>query len=83
MFNNYFILKTIKRHAVSTDLSKLETKDLPDWLEPKKTQEDEASNYTQERIPTEELFKHRRSNSDKIIQDVNYIITNTVVSFYL
>ncbi|XP_012216411.1 fas-binding factor 1-like [Linepithema humile] len=70
---------TLERHAVSTDSNndKLETKDLPDWLEPKKTQEDKTSNYTQERtMPTEELFKHRRSDSDKIIQDVTNIQEN-------
>lgn len=63
---------------------KLETKDLPDWLEPKKTQEDKTSNYTQERVtPTEELLKHRRSSSDKINQDVSNIIDITVIFFYL
>lgn len=64
--------KTAERRAVSADSNrqKSENKEyLPDWLEPKQT--DKNSDYTQERH-TEELFnRHRRSSSDKIIQEVS------------
>lgn len=70
----FFILQVEERHTMSTDLSKqkIETKQyLPDWLEPKKTTEDKNSNYIQDKtMPTEELFsRHRRSSSDKIVQE--------------
>lgn len=75
MSNNVFlILKTAERRAVSADSNrqKAQSKEyLPDWLEPKRTAEDKSSDYAQNR-PTEELFnKHRRSSSDKVIQDVS------------
>ncbi|XP_018317647.1 golgin subfamily A member 4 [Mycetomoellerius zeteki] len=66
----------IERHTASADLNKqkLEIKEyLPNWLEPKKAPEDKKnSDYVQDRVtPTEELFsKHRRSSSDKIIQEM-------------
>lgn len=74
--NSVLILKTTERRTASADVNrqKPETKDyLPDWLEPKKTQEDKSSDYVQDKVtPTEELFsKHRRSSSDKIIQGVS------------
>ncbi|KAL6434459.1 hypothetical protein ACFW04_006100 [Cataglyphis niger] len=65
--------KTVEeRRTVSVDSSrqKFETKQyLPDWLEPTTITED--SNYIQDKIiPAEELFsRHRRSSSDKIVQE--------------
>lgn len=67
--------KTVEeRRTVSADSSrqKSETKQyLPDWLEPKKVTEDKNSDYIQDKItPAEELFsRHRRSSSDKIVQE--------------
>lgn len=78
--NSVVISKIIERHTASADLNKqkLEIKEyLPNWLEPKKAPEDKKnSDYVQDRVtPTEELFsKHRRSSSDKIIQEVSSII---------
>jgi len=70
------ILKAAERRAVSADSNrqKSENKEyLPDWLEPKKTAENKNSDYIQDK-PTEELFnRHRRSSSDKIIQEVSNI----------
>ncbi|XP_018397134.1 PREDICTED: golgin subfamily A member 4-like [Cyphomyrmex costatus] len=66
---------TTEKRTMSTDLDKqkLEIKEhLPNWLEPKKSEDKKSSDYVQDRVtPTEELFsKHRRSSSDKIIQDI-------------
>lgn len=63
-----------ERRTVSADSSrqKSETKQyLPDWLETTKVTEDKNSNYIQDKIiPAEELFsRHRRSSSDKIVQE--------------
>lgn len=74
--NSVLISKTTEKRIASADVNrqKSETKDyLPDWLEPKKAPEDKSSDYVQDRVtPTEELFsKHRRSSSDKIIQEVS------------
>ncbi|XP_011697457.1 PREDICTED: fas-binding factor 1 homolog isoform X2 [Wasmannia auropunctata] len=68
-------VNTTERRTASADLGrqKSETKEyLPDWLEPKKIQEDKSSDYVQDRVtPTEELFsRHKRSSSDKIVQGV-------------
>jgi len=78
MLNFVLISKTAEKHTASADLSrqKLETKEyLPDWLEPKKAPENKSSDYVQNRvIPAEELFsKHKRSSTDKIIQEVSNI----------
>jgi hypothetical protein len=73
--NLSLILKAVERRAVSADSNrqKSENKEyLPDWLEPKKT-EDKNGDYIQDK-PTEELFnRHKRSSSDKIIQEVSNI----------
>ncbi|KYN01175.1 Fas-binding factor 1 like protein [Cyphomyrmex costatus] len=67
-------INSSEKRTMSTDLDKqkLEIKEhLPNWLEPKKSEDKKSSDYVQDRVtPTEELFsKHRRSSSDKIIQD--------------
>lgn len=58
--------------SADSSRQKSETKQyLPDWLEPKKATEDKNNDYIQDKImPTEELFsRHRRSSSDKIVQE--------------
>lgn len=72
-----------ERHTVSTGSSKqkIETKQyLPDWLEPKKTIEDKNSDYIQDKtMPTEELFsRHRRFSSDKIVQEDETRVTESL-----
>lgn len=81
------ILKTTERNAVSADSirQKSETKEyLPEWLEIKKSSEDKSADHTQDRAtPIEELYRHRKSSSDKIVQDVGNIIYVVKIEFKL
>jgi len=76
VLNSVLISKTTEKRTADLGRQKLETKEyLPDWLEPKKT-EDKSSDYVQNRVTsTEELFsKHKRSSTDKVIREVSNII---------